>query len=85
MEMFILVGENKNMFFSTTFSNSEILESDMQKNGVNQNWNPAILGIRNPVWWNPESRPWNPESTERNPESDTVLDYLTWGEIILCS
>ena len=33
-------------------------------------------GIRNPQTWNPESREWNPESR-------TLLDYLTWGEVVL--
>ena len=29
---------------------------------------------------------WNPESTAWNPESETLLDYLKWGEIgLLCS
>ena len=83
MKVLILVGKVKIMlFFYTMFSNSETLENEMQKTELTRTeiWNPAILGIRNPMCWNPESRPWNLESTERNPESVTVLDYLTWGE-----
>ena len=38
-----------------------------------KNWNPALFGIQNPLYW-------NPESTEWNPESKNVLDSLTWGE-----
>ena len=32
-------------------------------------------GIRNPQSWNPESTAWNPESK-------TLLDYLTWAELL---
>ena len=46
-------------------------------------WNPALLGIRNPLSWNPESSTRNPESTEWNPESKTLLDSLTWGESLM--
>lgn len=49
-------------------------------------WN-SVLGIWNPLNWNPESGTWNPEfvtwileSTEWNPESMTVLKYLIWGK-----
>ena len=47
-------------------------------------WNPESMdvesgihrhGIRNPQTWNPESTAWNPESK-------TLLDYLTWGELL---
>ena len=43
-------------------------------------WNPALLGIRNPMSWNPESSTRNPESTGWTPESKTVMDSLTWGD-----
>ena len=40
------------------------------------------------MFWNPESAQvesvisnWNPGSTAWNLESNTVLDYLTWGEM----
>ena len=53
------------------------------------NWNPALLGIRNPLCWNPESSTWNPESStwnpesiSWNPESKTVMDSLTSGELV---
>ena len=36
-------------------------------------WNLLCFGIRNLHRQNPESTAWNPES-------NTVLDYLTWGE-----
>ena len=45
-----------------------------------KNWNPALLGIRTPLSWNPESSTRNPESTVWNPESKTLLDSLTWRE-----
>ena len=45
-----------------------------------KNWNPALFGIRNPLYWNPESSTRNPESTAWNPESKEVLDSLTWGD-----
>ena len=44
------------------------------------NWSPALLGIRNPLSWNPESSTRNLESTVWHPESKTVMDSLTWGE-----
>ena len=34
-------------------------------------------------FWNPESSTRNPESTAWNPESKTVLDSLTWGELLI--
>ena len=34
------------------------------------------------LFWNPESSTRNPESTAWNPESKTVLDSLTWGELL---
>ena len=46
-------------------------------------WNPALFGIRNPLSWNPESSTRNPESTGWNPESKTVMDSLTWGDILI--
>ena len=45
-------------------------------------WNPALFEIRNPLSWNPESSTRNPESTGWNPESRTVMDSLTWGEML---
>ena len=48
-----------------------------------KNWNPALFGIRNPLYWNPESSTRNPESTAWNPESKNVLDSLTWGETVI--
>ena len=39
-----------------------------------KSWNLLRFGILNLQWSNPESTAWNPES-------NTVLDYLTWGEI----
>ena len=45
-------------------------------------WNPALFGIRNPLSWNPESSTRNPESTGWDPESKTVMDSLTWGDLI---
>ena len=47
-----------------------------------KNWNPALFGIRNPLSWNPESSTRNPESTGWNPESKTVMDSLTWGDLL---
>ena len=44
-------------------------------------WNILCFGIRNLQGQNPESSTWNLESTKWNPESNTVLDYLTWGEL----
>ena len=38
-------------------------------------WNPALFGIRNPLSWNPESTGWNPESK-------TVMDSLTWADLL---
>ena len=46
-------------------------------------WNPALFGIRNPLSWNPESSTRNPESTGWDPESKTVMDSLTWGDVIV--
>ena len=56
----------------------------MRKNALKQKkiWNPALFGIRNPLSWNPESSTRNPESTGWNPESKTVMDSLTWGELV---
>ena len=47
-----------------------------------KNWNPALFGIRNPLYWNPESSTQNPESIAWNPESKEVLDSLTWGDTL---
>ena len=43
-------------------------------------WNPALLGIWNPLSWNPDSSTRNPQSTGWNPESETVMDPLAWGD-----
>ena len=45
-------------------------------------WNPALFGIQNPLSWNPEFSTRNPESTGWNPESKTVMDSLTWGDLV---
>ena len=45
-------------------------------------WNPALFGIRNPLSLNPESSTRNSESTGWNPESRTVMESLTWGEML---
>ena len=44
-------------------------------------WNPES---KVQLTKNPESSTWNPESMAWNPESKTVLDSLTWGELINC-
>ena len=72
-----------NLFcFLTTFQNSTIRKRNAKKSIKTHKkiWNPALLGIRNPLSWNPESSTRNPESTVWNPESKTLLDSLTWGE-----
>ena len=45
---------------------------------------PLTIGIRNPSSTEKdlESSNWTPESTARNPESKTVLDSLTWRDIL---
>ena len=75
---------------------SEALESGIRLEGSRIPltigiWNPNSTDkVRNPESTaNPESgirnrqrirNSWNPESTAWNPESNTVLDFLTWGE-----
>ena len=68
-------------FFKTArFENEKEMRRKALKHTQKKIWNPALLGIRNPLSWNPESSTRNPESTAWNPESKTLLDSLTWGE-----
>ena len=70
------------LFKTARFENEN--ENEMRRKALKHThkkiWNPALLGIRNPLSWNPESSTRNPESKEWNPESKTLLDSLTWGE-----
>ena len=53
-------------------------ENRILKSGIQPLMESGIhgCGIRNPQAWNPESTAWNPESK-------TLLDYLTWGEVMI--
>ena len=62
-------------------SNPEYSLSIANIQNLTNDWNPEskVQLIKNP-----ESSTWNPESMSWNPESMTVLDSLTWGELINC-
>ena len=48
---------------------------------LTNDWNPES---KVQLTKNPESSTWNAESMAWNPEPVTVLDSLTWGELINC-
>ena len=50
----------------------------IRKLGANQKLKSGIFCVLESG--NVESSTWNPESIARNPESNTILDYLTWGD-----
>ena len=73
---------NSFCFLTTFFKTARFEHEKEMRRKALKIWNPALLGIRNPLSWNPESSTWNPESTVWNPESKILLDSLTWGETL---
>ena len=62
-------------------SESWALESGIQLKEFGSHYR-LESGIHIPLTKNPESGTWNPESTTWSTESKTVLDSLTWGNIL---